>query len=381
MVIISKVYRGIDNIIPKTLLSVGRNNVTTKISGTIMLEQLKENDPDGMMERVKALPEQIREATEICAEMKLSKKLMEGDFGNVVLCGMGGSAITGDIVASLLSTELPVPFSVVRNYHLPAYVGENTLLILVSYSGNTEETISCMREGIARKAGIFGISSGGTLKDICHANKLDHQLIPKGWPPRTAVGYLVIPVLKVLEILGLARTPANEMADELIPLLENIWNSYLSGSLMQINEIASELQKRFLMVYSPPELAPAARRWMCQVNENSKTLAHWGTIPEMNHNELVGWCDDPLFNNYYLVFLSHKNIEPRIAKRIDLSRELIRTRNVPSMVLALPGENISQALMAGIYIGDILSLRLAGSRGMDPSPVKAIDKLKNALAK
>ena len=346
-----------------------------------MLEQLKNNDPNGMLERVRALPDQIREAMDICKEMRLSKKLMERKFGNIVLCGMGGSAITGDIVASLLSSVLPIPFSVIRNYHLPAYVGKDTLLILVSYSGNTEETISCMREGINRNAGIFGISSGGTVMDICNENKLDHQMIPKGWPPRTAVGYLVVPVLKVLEILGLSLKEADVMAHEFIPLLEDIRNLYLSGSDKKINDLALELQERLLMVYSPPELAPTARRWMCQINENSKMLAHWGTIPEMNHNELVGWCDDPLFNNYYLVFLSHENIEPRIAKRIELSRELIRERNIPSTLLELPGENAAQALMAGLYMGDILSLYLAGARGMDPSPVRAIDKLKNALAK
>lgn len=346
-----------------------------------MPEQLKKYDPDGMLERVMSLPVQIREAIEICAEMRLSKKLIERKFENVVLCGMGGSAITGDIVASLLSPELPVPFSVLRNYHLPAYVGKDTLLILVSYSGNTEETISCMREGITRNAGIYGISSGGTVMDICTENKLDHQMIPKGWPPRTAVGYLVIPVLKVLELLRISRTSANVMADEFIPVLENIGKSYLSDTENTIKNIADELQERLLMVYSPPELAPAARRWMCQVNENSKMLAHWGSIPEMNHNELVGWGDDPLFNNYYLVFLSHDNIEPRIAKRMELSRELISARNVPSTVLSLPGENTAQALMAGLYTGDIVSLYLASARRMNPSPVKVIDKLKNALAR
>ncbi len=346
-----------------------------------MLGDLKKNDPDDMLDRVMALPDQIGEALDICAEMSLSKNLTGRKFENIVLCGMGGSAITGDIVSSLLSSELQVPFSVVRNYHLPDYIGENTLLILVSYSGNTEETISCMMEGINRKAGIFGISSGGKVMDICQENQLDHQIIPKGWPPRTAVGYLVIPVLRVLEILGLSRTPADAMAYDIITLLESIRNSYLSGSETVLNKIVGELEDKLLMVYSPPELAPAARRWMCQVNENSKKLAHWGTIPEMNHNELVGWCDDPLFNNYFLVFLSHDNIEPRIAKRIDLSSKLIQSRNIPSMILELPGDNTVQSLMAGLYIGDIISLYLAGQRGMDPSPVSAIDKLKNELAK
>ena len=334
-----------------------------------------------MLERVTALPDQIREAIKICSEMRLSKNLLERKFTNVVLCGMGGSAITGDIVASLLSRELLVPFSVVRNYHLPEYVGKGTLLILVSYSGNTEETISCMMEGITRNSGIFAISSGGGLMEICNDKQLDHQMIPKGWPPRTAVGYLVIPVLKVLSILGLSRTPPDEMAEEFIPLLEDIRNLYLSGSESILKNIACDMQERLLIVYSPPELAPAARRWMCQINENSKMLAHWGTIPEMNHNELVGWCDDPLFNNYYLVFLSHQNIEQRIAKRIELSSELIRARNVPSTVLSLPGQNTAQALMTGLYMGDILSLYLASAREIDPSPVKAIDRLKNALAK
>ena len=133
------------------------------------------------------------------------------------------------------------------------------------------------------------------------------------------------------------------------------------------------------MMYAPPELATAARRWMCQVNENSKVLAHWGEIPEMNHNELVGWGDDALSNGFLAVFLVHKNIDPRIKKRIEITSGLIEKRGVPAVVLKVSGETVGVALIAALYMGDILSLKLAGVRKIDPTPVKMIDHLKGCL--
>jgi len=296
---------------------------------------------------------------------------------------MGGLAISGDVVSAYLSRDITVPFCTVRNYHLPGWVDERTLLFTVSYSGNTEETLSCLEEGIRRGAGIIGISSGGKVPEICRENDLDHVRIPPGWPPRTAVGYLMTPVLRSLELLGLSGPTTGAITEEIAPLLETLRDSFLSESNDEKNEltdIAGHLEKRMLMVYAPPELGTAARRLMCQVNENSKVLAHWGEIPEMNHNELVGWGGDALHNDYLAVFLVHKNIEPKIMKRIEITSGLIENRGVPTVIMDVPGESAGAALMAAIYVGDILSLKLAGIRKIDPTPVKMIDHLKGCLA-
>ena len=348
-----------------------------------MVEKKMDHDPENMRKRIEALPDQFREAAALSDNVKLSEQIMHGNFSNAVLCGMGGSAISGDIVSAYLSSDISIPFSVVRNYHLPSWVNERTLLYPVSYSGNTEETISCLEEGIRRGAGIIGVSSGGRVMDICRENDLDHVRIPPGWPPRTAVGYLVTPVLRSLELLGLSGQTTGAITKEIVPLLENVRNSFLSEGLKKKNEltgIAGHLEKRMLMVYAPPELGTAARRWMCQVNENSKVLGHWGEIPEMNHNELVGWGGDSLVNDYLAVFLVHDTIEPRILKRIEITSGLIEKRDVPSIILKVPGESAGAALMAAIYMGDILSLKLARLRKIDPTPVKMIDHLKGCLA-
>lgn len=348
-----------------------------------MVERTVDHDPENMRKRIEALPDQFREAAVLCETMKLSEKIMKRSFANAVLCGMGGSAISGDVVSAYLTRDISVPFFTVRNYHLPGWVNERTLLYPVSYSGNTEETLSCLEEGIRKGAGIIGISSGGKVLEICRENDLDHIRIPPGWPPRTAVGYLVTPVLRSLELLGLSGPTTGAIKEEIVPLLEDLRDSFLSESGGEKNElaiIAGNLEKCTLMIYAPPELGTAARRWMCQVNENSKVLAHWGEIPEMNHNELVGWGDDALFNDFLAVFLVHKNINPRIKKRIEITSGLIEKRGVPAVVLKVPGETAGEALIAALYMGDILSLKLAGVREIDPTPVKMIDHLKGRLA-
>ena len=349
-----------------------------------MIENLKEHDLDGMLERVEALPDQLLEANTLCANIELSEKLLGKEFTSIGLCGMGGSAISGDIVSAYLSRELKVPFAVIRNYDLPAWVGKGTLLFIVSYSGNTEESVSCLNEGIKRNVGIFGISSGGQVMSICNEHGLNHVGIPAGWPPRSAVGYLVTPIMKVLEILGYAVTKASEMVGTTVPLLIKLRDSYLKETDKdegnELSRIAGLLKNHMLMIYAPPELEPAAKRWMCQMNENGKVLAHWGIIPEMNHNELVGWGGDELANRYAAVFLTHENIEQRIERRIELTCEIIRGRQIPAFILNVPGKNAGEALMAALYLGDICSLYLAGARGMDPSPVKMIDHLKKCLA-
>ena len=349
-----------------------------------MLDKLKENDPQGMLERVKMLPEQLMEAITLCENIEISEKLANRQFTSIGLCGMGGSAISGDIVSAYLSRELKIPFTVIRNYHLPAWVGQDTLLFIVSYSGNTEESVSCLTEGIRRNAGIFGISSGGEVTEICSDHQLDLATIPSGWPPRSAVGYLITPILKALELLGHSSKRTGEMADTIVPLLIELRDTYLKeNDLEEGNElsgIAKLLEDHMLMTYAPPELEPVAKRWMCQVNENSKVLAHWGLIPEMNHNELVGWGDDGLLNRYVAVFLTHMNIEERIQRRIELTCEIIKGRKIPAFILHLPGKDAGESLISGLYLGDILSLYIAGLRGMDPSPVKMIDRLKKCLA-
>ncbi len=348
-----------------------------------MTDAINEYDASGMLEKVKALPDQLEEAMDLTRDISVSDGLSGRHFHSIALCGMGGSAISGDIVAALLSEDLSEPMNVVRDYSLPKCVGESTLLFLVSYSGNTEETISCLLEGMRRKAGIFCISSGGRLRDICRENELDYVSIPPGWPPRTAVGHLVVPILDVLHRMGLSALDPKEFVPGMVCLLREVRGKYLDATEpadAALKQIAGKAADSMLMVYAPPELGAAARRWMCQVNENGKALAHWGCIPEMNHNELVGWGDDSLSNDYLAVFLTHDGMDRRVYRRISLSMDMIGNRGVPTVEVRVPGADRRNALFAALYMGDILSVFLAGARRIDPTPVMVIDHLKNALA-
>lgn len=345
---------------------------------------ITEFDPESMFDKVRALPEQIEEAVELSKAIPISRELHEREFHNVVLCGMGGSAISGDIVSSLLSRDLSIPFSIVRDYSLPDYVGKYTLLIPVSYSGNTEETICCLREGIERGAAVFAISSGGTIKNICDERGLFRVSVPPGWPPRTAVGHLVVPILGMLRSVGLSDTNVDEFESRIVPVLREVRKEYFAyGNPPNtlVKDLAEATLNRTLMIYGPPEMAPVARRWMCQINENGKALAHWGLVPEMNHNELVGWGDDSLTNRFTAVFLTHKAINPRIRRRMVLSMKIMEDRGIPTVEIEAPGGNQASSLMSALYLGDILSIYLAAARKKDPTPVRVIENLKRSLAK
>lgn len=348
-----------------------------------MLKSSSFHDIEDMKSRVKALPRQMEESVGICASFTPSPGLLNKKFTSIVLCGMGGSAISGDVMSAYLSDECTLPVKVVRNYSLPAFVDENTLLIAVSYSGNTEETLFCLEEGKKRNAGLFCISSGGKVLDVCERSGLDHVPIPSGWPPRSALGYLIVPICCLLQKMGYCETTVEEMVDRAVPVLEQVWSELVGASgdnFIKLNKLVNGLSRGMLMVYAPPAISVVARRWMTQLNENSKVLAHWGVIPEMNHNELVGWGNDGLKNYYKVVFLDYEFLLPRIKKRIQLTREIILGRGIQCVILHLPGKDVRDVLMAGIYMGDIFSLVLAEEREIDPSPVEVIEELKRKMA-
>ncbi len=349
-----------------------------------MLDKVKNNDPQDMLGKVEAFKSQLQEGKELSSKMTVSDKLSNRTFTNIALCGMGGSAISGDVMAAYFREELDIPFQVVRDYSLPAWVGRDTLLFAASYSGNTEETISCLEQALDRGSGAYGISSGGKVIAKCRGADIDHMVIPSGWPPRSALGFLITPIAKVLHLLGLVSTSMEDMVDSALERAACLGIEFLEQAHVEPNilaQLVNELKDGLLMIYAPPELEVVARRWMTQINENSKTLTHWGGIPEMNHNELVGWSGTPLRNKYTTIFLSHDNINRRTAERIRLTVEVLKSRGLFAEVLELPGADHKEALISGIYMGDIFSLYLAGYYDQDPSPVKVIDTLKGELAK
>lgn len=322
-----------------------------------------------MREIIYSLPNQIAAAVGFVTDFPSSKKR----YNNVLVCGMGGSGISGEILA-VLYTDVQIISN--KDYDIPGFVDRNTLAILVSYSGNTEETLNNYRQLAARKIDMVLLSSDGKL----YGKKARHKVkVPHGLPPRGALGYLFTPLPIIMYGAGLIGSDPRKKLLELANFLTRERNS--------IEHVAQKLAPNFidrlLILYSnSPAFRPVANRWQCQLNENAKVFAHVNVIPEMNHNEIVGLGRPEKFNpDALLVFLNDPGAHRRCKLRVRVLKELVRNE-LRAMVDVEPrGRNKLQRIFWTIMLGDFISYYVAVATGVDPMPVHRIDHLKNSLSK
>jgi glucose/mannose-6-phosphate isomerase len=339
--------------------------------------QIKKIDSSDMLTILLNFPQQWEEAWRIGKE---SPSPRYKELKKIVIAGLGGSAIGGDILRLYLSSELKLPIFVNRDYTIPCFVDDTTLFMAVSYSGNTEEILSAYKH--AKKAGakIVAFSSGGALSELSRQDGFSVTTIPPGFPPRTALGYLFLPALITLQKLGLVKDKQGEIKETLL-LLRRLSSEYTPASIdNQPYKLALKLKGKVPIIYQSEALGAVGLRWKTQINENSKTLAYTVNFPEMNHNEIVGWEGRkvaPLTNLKPLI-LRDKGEDKRIVKRIDITKSIIggEFEEVWSQ-----GESLLARLFSLVYYGDFLSFYLAILAGVDPTPVKPIDILKRELAK
>jgi glucose/mannose-6-phosphate isomerase len=297
---------------------------------------------------------------------------------SIVISGMGGSAIGGDILRSYLSSELELPIFVNRDYTLPRFVDDTTLVVVASYSGNTEETLSAYKHAKKVGAKVVAISSGGTLSELCRKDKFQVATIPPGLPPRTALGYLFLPSLIILQKLGLIKDKQDDIKETFL-CLKRLSSEYTSTGNPP-HKLASKLKGKIPIIYQGEELGVVGLRWKTQINENSKILAYTVSFPEMNHNEIVGWEGRHIapLSDFKTIILRDKRENERIARRIDITKSIIggEFEEIWSQ-----GESLLTRLFSLIYYGDFLSFYLAILYSVDPTPVRPIDILKKELAK
>ncbi|MEO0095051.1 MAG: bifunctional phosphoglucose/phosphomannose isomerase [candidate division WOR-3 bacterium] len=331
-----------------------------------------------MREIIHSLPEQIVESIKLFnfAWGNISDKtILHRKFERVLICGMGGSGISGDI-ASVLYPELNIVVN--KDYKLPRYIDKKTLGILVSYSGNTEETLN--NYNLLRKKGIAVVvisSNGRLLKDRA---SLRIQ-IPQGFPPRGALGYLFTPIPLLLYRIDLIKKNPEK---ELIKL-----SGFLRKQAGQIEKKAKNLVELFIgklpIIYANSDASGViARRWQCQLNENSKILCHTNIIPEMNHNEIVGIGRPPHLNkDLIVVFINDHNAFIRNKIRVRIIKDIINEeiKGLKYIDINPTGRNPMERIFSTVMLGDFLSCYLALKTGVDPLPVKRIDYLKNRLSK
>ncbi len=345
-------------------------------------EEIFAIDISNMYGLIKKFPNQVEEAIAIGNAAKV--RLNVGTVENIVLCGLGGSAIGGDLLKSYLAAELSVPFAVNRHYVLPGFVGKNSLVIISSYSGNTEETTTAFKEAVKRRAKTLCISSGGAVTKLAKKKRIPLITIPGGLPPRAALGYSFFPLLIALGKLGLIKNKSREIK-ETLALLKDKSDVYGSPdpASNKAFQLAEQLRGRLGVVYSSTERFDAvATRWRGQIAENGKSLMFGHVLPEMNHNELVGWkVLAEQMREMQVMFLRDKDDYARVKVRMDVTKGVIAEHTQHVTEVWSEGTSLLARMFSLVYLGDWVSYYLAILHGVDPTPVKVIDYLKGELSK
>jgi glucose/mannose-6-phosphate isomerase len=353
-----------------------------KTSVKITTDKIKRTDPSEMFRCVADFPLQVEEALRIGARARIAQT--SDNIRSIVLTGMGGSAIAGDLLRSYLADELKIPFFVNRSYDLPRWVQRDTLVIVSSYSGNTEETMASYRAAIRRKAPVLCITTGGEAKRL--ALKHGHSCIevPPGLQPRAALGYSFFPLLLALSRMGFIK-PRSADIRETVALLKK--KSRTSADLNDPENIAmrmaTQLHGKLPVIYSASDRLDAVNvRWRGQICENSKHLAFGHVLPEMNHNEIVGWkVDRELMKRMAVVFLRDVDTHPRVKIREDITKDILRKKASIVLEAWSEGKSLLARIFSLVYAGDWVSYYLAILNNEDPTPVRVIDYLKGELAK
>ena len=331
----------------------------------------KDFDPSNMAEVMLSFPDQLRHA--------LSQEMSpQADFRQVCICGMGGSAIGGDIIADYCYSHSEKPVFVVRGVHLPRWACRDTLVLVTSYSGNTRETLELFQKALASGCQIIGVSSGGQLEESCRENGLYHVKVPGGLQPRCALGYMLGYLSRILECLGMPH--CRQEVERCIPLLHELREELgPQNPDSPVRLLAQRTQHHIPVFYSYTYMASSALRWKNQVNENSKKIAFSGTMPEFNHNEVVGWVEGVKGSQCLPIFLYDPDAPPLLKDMMDASLEALQDNGVALEVVSIKGDTVMEKNLRSVMHGDFYSLYSAFLTNTDPMPVRSIVSLKERL--
>jgi glucose/mannose-6-phosphate isomerase len=341
-------------------------------------------DRSKMIDLVAGFPGQLREALETIRSF--DPEPLRKEYADVTVCGMGGSAIGGDLVRSVLGREVRVPLAVSRHYNVPGYVGPRSLVVLSSYSGNTEETLEAYDAAKGAGATLAVLTTGGRLARKAEEDGTPQIRIPReGLPPRAALAYSFVPLLGLLARLQLAPDLTGELEDS-IPGLESHAAGYgldIPLTENQAKQLASKLYGKLPVIYTGSGTVEAVGlRWKGQFNENSKSPAYIGVFPELNHNEIMGWDEKRrILGDFFVMVLRDPDDHPRVRRRMDITAELVRPVAGGYVEFEGSGSGALARVLSLVTLGDFTSVYLAIHNGVDPTPVEKIEQLKAALAK
>ena len=339
---------------------------------------IAQRDPEGALQVIASQYEQLRyEAT-----------VQNPDHDNrtitsIVVSGMGGSALAALMVKVLLTKELAVSFDVVRNYDLPAYVNEHTLVIASSYSGNTEETLSALEQARAKGAQIGIVASGGKLTEAAESAGIAHVVLPSGVQPRMATLYNLRALFSLFANFGVVT---REWYDQLASLADWLkdetshWTPDVPAEQNYAKQLALRTVGSTPVFYGSPLTAPLAYKWKISWNENAKNVAFWNEYPEFNHNEFLGWTSHPVEKPFTVFDLKSSFDKPRVLQRFELSDRLLSGKRPQALSIEMKGDTLLAQMVWGAVLADFSSTYTALLNQVDPTPVVLIEKLKQELA-
>ena len=351
-----------------------------------MLDDVKaisEIDKSGMLDTLADFPDQIKEAVEIIKTIQLPDFIK---IDNVVVTGLGGSAVSGDIVESLFRDKLDVPFCVNRDYDLPKWVRKDTLTIFLSYSGNTEETLSAFKLAYQKKCNIICISSGGKLQELAEKREVIHIKIPTGFQPRAATAYLLFPLILILKRNGLLKNTIESDIEETISVTQEFIHEN-KKEVLEKNNLSKQIAKKIFstmpQIYGWGIYSPIAGRWRQQLNENSKVIARDDVVPKSNHNDIVGWSANPEMSKQFSCILFRDNNEETLymSTRLDFMKTLFEDVAANCIEVHPKGKSRLAKMMYAMCLGDFVSCYLAVLRKVDPTPIDIISELKERLSR
>lgn len=338
---------------------------------TDVLADVRAHDPSNQLDDVLALPDHLRDALWRVESARIEPLDAPG---GLVVCGMGGSAVGGDLAAVAFGNRLSRPLTTERGYELPSCMLPDRAVLCSSYSGNTEETIACYEAAEALGARRIVATTGGELADAARRDGVPVIGLPSGLQPRAAVGYMFTAAAEVAALVRAAPGIRTEIDSSAAHLGE------ASGTLAELAaRLAERLQGSIPVIYGADLTVPVGARWKTQINENGKLPAFAAELPEADHNEVSGWEGAREAGRLSAVFLGDRDQHPRVRQRIDLTAELVEPDATAVVRLETEGETRTERLLWAVMLGDLLSLQLAARRGIDPAPIERIDRLKDLL--
>ena len=353
-------------------------STATSTAGELSREAIAAVDPSDQLGDVLALPEHLRDAL-----WRVESAIMQDwdTQDGLVVAGMGGSAIGGALARAALGDHASRPIFVTRAYGLPTWTTPDTMVLCASYSGDTEETLACYESAGALGAKRTVVTTGGRLAEMARADGVPVIPLPGGFQPRAAVAYMIVSALEVAALCGAGPRLTSEIdvaASHTEHLVAEWGPDAPEDSLAK--EIARGINGTTPVVAGAGLTSPVANRWKTQINENAKHPCFWNELPELDHNEIVGWEGAKDVGRFSAVFLDDSDAHPRVKERMELTEKLIAGNAAASFRLETRGQTAIERVISLVLLGDLVSIYLAVLRGIDPEPVRAIDELKRALA-